>query len=354
MPYTGDSPTNPVALTLTSGAATGQASGASDHDRHVCWFSVPAQAAGKSVLIQTLISSAASQDLDVCIIWDGGNTAHYINDHRNGVRQMSAYRPLPAGVSALIGVFPRGAARMPQASVSGVDGAGATHTAAAWAALYVPDLTKRLPPNVDLSVVVENTAAPSGSSANPQVLDFTVSLTPVDIDFSAWTAPDMALQVHLPSGYVGIALFDGVSTAEPSLACGVASATLLQNRDTIVFKIPTSEISPVVTITPGEALPSGTLTVRPLRISNISGDVTDINGTSPEPVNILLYRTNDAVAAVQAPSGSYTIPNVTEGDYVLVAYSQDDGRDVRATNVLIPQGTRAAGGGYPFVPPPGG
>lgn len=349
MPYLGDAPTNPIPLTLSGGAASGAASGGSDHDRHVAWFSIPAQAAGKSVLLQTLVGVGVDANFDVCILWEGGVTAHYGGYHSSGARQDSIYRPIPAGVAVLVGVFPKGVERPTQSTSDGTEASGSARTVAQWESAIPVDLTRRLPVSVNLSVVVENTVAPSGSAANPQVISFLSSQAPVTVDFTNWAAPDLGFDVTLPAGYA-LKATDAHSGAWPGLN-DPAAAAIVADGFSIILRPSAGTLS--VERYAGASLPTGNLVLTPIHIGDLSGSAVDTDGVSVEPCNVLLFRINDAFRAVQAPSGVHSITDVPEGDYIAVAFSQLDARDVRATNVMVPPGTRVAGGSYPFVIPGG-
>lgn len=353
MPYLGDSPSNPVPLTLSGGAAVGEATSPTEHDRHVCWFSVPAQAAGNSIRLDTLVgASPGGSGFWIVMVWDGGNTAHYVAFDELGVRQSPAYRPLPAGVDVLIGVFPPGHSSMVGARFNdrGIDQGLSALTDVQWDTEFPSDLTKRLPAGVELSVVVEATADPSGTPTNPLVMDFTVSQDAQTLDLDAWEHPTFAIEPVLPAGY-GLE----VSSSE-NIAPGVELTGALNTFSVgtkVIIKPDPLVSSPTLSPAAAGALPAGTLSVRAVQIADLSGLAIDTDGASAEPCNVLLFRTLDAFRASQAPSGTFTMLEVPEGDYIAVFFSQADGRDVRATNVLVPPGTRPAGGGYPFLAPPG-
>lgn len=352
MPYLGDAPSNPVPLTLSGGAAVGEASGPTDHDRHVCWFSVPAQAAGNSIRVDALVGGFALDGayLRIVLIWDGGNTAHYINVDSAGARQSPALREIPAGVDILVGVFPTNHSPMALGRYDnfGTDLGLTPLTAAEWDAQFPSDMTKRLPAGTELSVEVVATTYPAGTDAVPLVMDFTTSQAAQTFNLSAWQRPTFAIEVQLPAGY-GVEVSTTGDPYPPPIAL-VGGALVLEVGVTAVYKpntgLPDQTLNHIASVT----LASGVLSVRAVRIADLSGGATDTDGTSAEPVNVLLFRTQDALAAVEAPSGVYAVPDVVEGDYILVAFSRSDGRDVRATNVLVPPGTRAAGGGYDFGP----
>lgn len=351
MPYLGDAPSNPVPLTLSGGAAVGEASGPADHDRHVCWFSIPAQAAGNSIRIDTLVGGVAGgQYFWIVLVWDGGNTAHYINFDAGGARQTPALREIPAGVDILVGVFPpnHSPAVGARFSAFGVDQAQTPLTTAGWDAMFQADLTKRLPADTEISVEVVATTSPAGTPANPLTMSFLVSQAAQTFDLSAWQRPTFAIEVLIPAGF-GLEVTTTGDPYPPSVELAGALLSLELGLATILK--PDAGL-PEQLLTPQSVglMPSGVLSVRAVRIANLSGGATDTDGTSAEPVNVLLFRTQDALAAVEAPSGAYTISDVVQGDYIVVAFSRADGRDVQATNVLVPPSERAAGGGYDFGP----
>lgn len=346
MPYLGDSPTNPVPLTLSGGEATGEAAAAAEHDRHVCWFSVPTQAAGNSVLLEVSAGGTPSSDLDVVLIWEGSNTAYYVGRDRAGNRQLQAYRPLPAGTPALVGVLPKGALEPAAASRNGQAVVGSGRTLAQWATDIPTDLTKRLPAQTSLSVTVGATVAPPGSAANPAVADFTSSQAPIAV--SPGTSPDIVINVTLPAGY-GLKVTDGGSDQQFPAIVDPLAATYIDGA-ALVFAPTGTTLA--LTMDLSSQRPVGDLSLAPMIISELSGDAVDAD-QSPEPVNVLLFRTADAYRATQGTLSGYAIVDVPAGDYIAVAFSQNDGRDVRASNVLVPPGERAVGGGYPFVPPMG-
>lgn len=356
MPYLGDSPSNPVPLTLSGGLATGEASGAAETERHICWFSVPAQAAGYSVRMQTLLDSVADAEFGLVMVWDGGNTAHYVNKDTGGDRQYSPYRALPTGVAALIAVLPKGYV-LPSGTVrvrlSGGSSGLSALTAAEWDAEFPPDLTKRLHAGVELSVEVEATAILAGTLQSPVTMNFSVSQDPQTFNAGVWERPTIGINIPpLPAGYNGLTLTHG-SEGPPPFTVPLAE-TVIDTAFSRTFKLPPITdpefISWSLYASLESALPVGEVTVTPVRVSDISGTARDVDGESAEPCNVLLFNTQDALAAVEAPTGSYTIPDVVEGDYIAVSFSRVDGRDVRARNVLVPPGTRVAGGGYVFPP----
>lgn len=354
MPYLGDAPSNPVPLTLISGVAVGDASGPTDHDRHVCWFSLPAQAAGNSVRLSTSVSGVPGLSLaPLVLVWDGGNTAHYIGVDQLGARQQPAYRPIPAGVDLLIGVFPERHPTYAGARFSDrdVDQAQTPLTPAGWDDVFSAstDLTKRLPASLQLIVEVEASANPVGTPANPMVMNFTASQDAQTFDLDSWEHPMFAIEPVLPAGY-GLEVVSSDGFYQPLVLTGelnnfAIGATTYIKPDPLVA-------DPVLSPVPFGALPSGELSIRAVRIADLSGGATDADGLSAEPCNVLLFRTADALRAVESPSGLFEFSDIPAGDYIAVFFSRADGRDVRATNVLVPPGTRAAGGGYPFVPGP--
>ena len=347
MPYLGDSPTNPVPLTLVGGAAVGEASAPAENDRHICWFSIPAQAAGNSVLLETSIGGIAATEVDLVMLWEGSNTAYFVNTDRDGTRQMAAYRPLPAGVPALIGVVPKGALWPVQASLNGEAVVGPAQTLAQWGVAFPLDLTKRLKADTSLAVTVGATAPPLGSTANPFVVDFTSSSAPVVLTPPA--SPDIRINVTLAPN-TALKLTDSGASGAPTLADPTAGGWEDGNA---VYLKPAAGVTLAISMQADTARPVGDLTLEPIPVSVISGVGVDSDG-SPEQTNVLLFRIQDAWRAVQGGAGGYALPNIPNGDYIAVAFSRTDARDVRATNVLVPPGERSVGGGYSFVPPPEG
>lgn len=350
MPYLGDAPSNPVPLTLTGGAAVGEAAGPTENDRHVCWFSVPAQAAGNSLRVNALVGGEALDGLHlrVVLIWDGGNTAHYINWDSVGARQSPALREIPAGEDILIGVFPVNHSPMAlgRFDTYGADLGLTPLTASEWDAQFPPDLTKRLPADTELSVEVVATTYPAGTDTTPLVMDFTTSQAAQTFDLDAWQRPTFAIEVLLPAGF-GVELTTTGDPYPPPIVL-VGGELVSEFGTTAIYKPDTELADQTLNPSVYGPRPSGTLSVRAVRIADISGTGIDTDGASPEPCNVLLFRTADAIQAVEAPSGNFTMPDVPAGDYIAVFFSRADGRDVRATNVLVPPGTRVAGGGYPF------
>jgi hypothetical protein len=358
MPYLGDAPSNPVPITLSSGSALVEAAGVADPDRHACWFSLPAQAAGQSVQLTPYADGVPTANYEVVMIWNGGNTAYYLNTDPFGYYssvRASMILPLPDATPVLIGILPKNSATAPpfaRVSVTGEPGVGAALNVAGWEALLLPDLTKRLKPDTELNVVVAATATPAGTPANPAVVDLTSVATPVAVDLSAYHYPQFHALVTVPAGYGVECVQTGFESQPPELTCDAATAVIDGKFNSLVNASRTFVIAPatptLITVTPTTGFPTGGLTFKRVRISSVAGTPTDVDGASAEPCNALLFRLQDAVRAAQAPSGSFSIPNVPQGDYVLAVFSQADGRDIQATNLLIPQGERVAGGGYPF------
>jgi hypothetical protein len=348
MPYTGDKPSNPVALTLTVGEATGTASDGSTTDRHICWFSIPAQSAGYSVELSTFEGAGSTLEVDICMIWAGGNTAFFANSYSDGFRQGSVYLPLPAGISVLVGVLPKNIQKPLDSSFTGESAAGPTKTALEWDDEFPADLTRRLPADITLQVSVGVTVVEPGSAADPIPLDFTLSQAAQTVDMAGWKLQGINLTARVPAGYA-VKFSDESGQSFSLLSCdGPICKGTTENE--VAFKL-TAATWTDVTSTPTRPLPAVTLTAVAVAVSDISGTAIDTDGVSIEPANLLMFRTQAALFAVEVPSGAYTVPNVIAGDYILAAFSRADGRDVQATNVLVPQAERAIGGGYAFLAP---
>jgi hypothetical protein len=349
MPYTGDKPSNPVALTLTAGEATGTASDGSTTDRHICWFSIPAQSAGYSVELSTFEGAGSTLEVDICMVWAGGNTAYFANSYSNGFRQGSVYLPLPAGISVLVGVLPKGIQHPLDSSFTGESAAGAAKTALEWDAEFPADLTRRLPADITLQVSVGVTVVEPGSAADPVPLDFTLSQAAQTVDMTGWKLQGINLTARVPAGYA-VKFSDESGQSFSLLSCTepVCKGT---TANEVAYKLAAATWTDVASA-PSRPLPTVTLTAVAVVVSDISGTAIDTDGASLEPANLLMFKTQDAMYAARAPAGTYTVTNVIAGDYILAAFSQLDGRDVDATNVLVPQSERAIGGGYPFVDAP--
>lgn len=354
MPYLGDAPSNPITLTPVADVATGEISGVGDHDRPICWFSLPAQTPGSAIRLSSKVGGVFEQDrYEICMVWDGGNAAHLVNS--TGVsRQASSIRMLPDSTAVLIAVFPRAVAWGhpfigPVVSLTGQNlPAASPKTVAEWATYfdtYVVTPTRRLLAGGELVVEVL-----PDYETSLETLDFSSSGEVQTLDFTTWDRPTRPVNLIVPAQYDGVLVEDLSGVGAFQITPEVGDFIPVDHVKVVYLTQPPSEGGSVLGLDQYSLMPSGIVAVRPVVVANVSGSATDTDGSSPEPVNVLLFRTQDALAAVEAPSGTYTLPNVVEGDYILVAFSRADGRDVRATNVLVPPGTRAAGGGYDFGP----
>jgi hypothetical protein len=350
MPYLGDSITNPVPLTLVAGAATGEASSAADHDRHVCWFSVPAQPAGNSLLIEPL-QGGLPHNYDLCMVWEGADVAYFRNTNSLGEAVGGGvYWELPAGVDVRIGVLPRGSLGrpgVPDETLLGRPSGGMAKTLVQWEALFAPDLTRRLGANTSVSVTAGATVTVPGSVDDMLVMDFTTLQEAQTLDLSGWVRPEFAIVATVPAGYA-LRVFDDHGI--PEVGCDEATASF-DRRGSRYFIVP-PDVEVYIYLMPESKLPAGTLTVQAVAVSDVSGTTTDTDGLTPEPCNVLLFDLRDAVLSDQSPSGAFSIPNVPAGNYILVAFSQEDARDIVSTNLLVPQGERVVGGIPPPPPPP--
>jgi hypothetical protein len=351
MPYIGDSITNPVALTLTGGAATGTVSGPADTERHVCWFSLPAQAAGNSILIEPLLGGLFHGDVELCMLWDGGNVAYLSNVNGSGdPAGPGVYWAVPAGAAIRIGVLPRGSSGRPSSdtSVSQANPIALAKTLAEWETAFGSDLTKRLHPGVSIQVTVAATASVPGAAGNPAEMDFTVSPAAQTFALDTWVRPTFEIEATVPAGSALRISQDGGGA--PALV-GAGSSSVFQHRGELYITAPGGS---VVTIspTPEHPMPTLAITIEAVAVSAVIGTATDTNGITPEPCNALMFHVLDALRAVEAPSGTFNFPTVPAGDYILVTFSREDARDIVGTNLSIPQAERAVGGGYVFIPLP--
>ena len=360
MPYLGDAPSNPVPITLVVNAAVVEATGPIEHDRHVCWFSLPAQAAGSNLLL----TPQTEPNFNLVVLWDGGSTAYYLNDSPYQTKRAALKLPLPTMTPVLIGLFPRQSANFLLSAnapagrlsftgeASGLPGL----TVAGWESLFAgDDLTKRLPTQSGISIVVDTAPQPPGTAANPMAIDFTTSATPVEVDLSSYFWQSFHADVTVPPGYgIEVTHLTNYTYTPPEVDSDepLSLVYYLPERGPLpaatLFVVPPGAPARIKVSPGSRAFPDFGLAFRRIAISDVAGTPTDVDGTSAEPCNALLFRTQDAIRAVQAPSGSFSIPNVPQGDYILAVFSRADGRDIRATNILIPQGERVAGGGYTF------
>lgn len=345
MPYLGDSPTNPIPITLTGSGQNVVATAVGEHDKHICWFSVPSQIAGKQMTLSSVFESNWWAGVDILYLWDGSTTAYYINDYINGsgvrAREDFADRNVEPGATVLIALVPRGVDRPAAHTTNGEPvTSGSAKTTADWAAVFAPDLTRRLPASLSLYLNVADVSLYVGSPDQPAVADFITG--PNAVSLYKGNKPDFVANITLPAGY-GLFVSTPASGERVNLSWPGAVVEELPNgiflrpanvgvtQQTLRLASPTDSTLPF-------SYPI-VLEMRPY--SGVSGVVADDLGTVAGAA-VLVFRLGDFIAsATTAPNGSYTLPTqLPGGDYIAVALSGTDGRDAVATNFKVLPATR--------------